>query len=74
MNTDIDGPTSSLDTLAKIRIPLPHRTGITLTASILYWLYFHHFFCTTCNKLSISRASRLSAANTQTYSSSVNFV
>jgi len=32
MNTDIDGPTSSLDTLAKIRIPVPHRTGITLTA------------------------------------------
>jgi len=74
MNTDIDGLTSSLDTLAKIRISVPHRTGITLTASIFYWLYFHQFFCTTCNELSTSHASMLSAENIQTYSSSVNFV
>jgi hypothetical protein len=74
MNTDVDGLTSSLDTLAKIRISVPHRTGIILTASILYWLYFHQFFCTTCNELSVSCASMLSAENIQTYSSSVNFV
>jgi hypothetical protein len=74
INTDIGGLTSSLDTLLKIRISVLHRTGITLTASILYWLHFHQFVCTTCNELSVSRVSMLSAENTQTYSSSVNFV
>jgi hypothetical protein len=74
MNTDTDGPTSSLDTLVKIRISVAHRTGIILTASILYQLYIHPFVCKTCNELTVTCASMLSAENKQTNSSSVNFV
>jgi hypothetical protein len=58
----------------RITIPVPQRRGITVIASILYWLHLHQLFCRACSEFSVSCASILPTENTQTYSSSVNFV